>query len=100
MKSHPLALKWGKNSEAMFIHSELDAIMNASRLRNEVDWRNTTLYVCRVKRTAPRSSFIWGLARPCISNQGGCAAAIAHYDIGRVVYSLDQSTDQLYEDMW
>jgi tRNA(Arg) A34 adenosine deaminase TadA len=85
LKSHPLALKWGRNSESIFIHAELDALLNAQRTNNDINWKRTTLYVCRVKKTSARGRFVRGISKPCC----GCQAAIAHFDVGRFVYTTD-----------
>jgi len=83
MKSHPMALKWGRNRDSIFIHAELDTILTAAR--SVVNWKRSTLYVCRIKRSGVNGKLIRGLAKPC----EGCMGAILHYDIGRVVYSSD-----------
>lgn len=91
-KSHPLALKWGKNSQSIFIHAELDAILNAVRENNDINWKKTTLYVCRITKAGIRA-----MTKPC----QGCSAAIAHFGIGNIVYSADENSYQIadHEEM-
>lgn len=82
-KSHPLAAKYSRHPDAIWIHAELDTIIQAARYDAE-RLKKTTLYVCRAKFVTPdRRKMIWGNAKPC----SGCAAAIAAYEIPRVVYS-------------
>jgi deoxycytidylate deaminase len=86
-RTHPLAAKYGKNSQAICIHAELDTILKATKKIEGPDFNLATLYICRVKskNQDERHNLIWGIACPC----EGCASAIAHYGVRRVVYSLD-----------
>jgi deoxycytidylate deaminase len=92
-RTHPLALKYGKNTKALCIHCELDAIMRATKKIEDIEFKAATLYVCRVKYKSDKETdnYVWGLALPC----SGCAGAIVAYNVGRVVYSLD-SDDKRY----
>lgn len=86
MKSHPFQARFGRNSDSIFLHSETDAIKNALKVLDQRELERSTLYVCRVKKTGPRSrTTILGLARPC----EGCARAIATFGIRRTVWSMD-----------
>ena len=92
-KSHPLAAKFSKHPDCIWIHAELDAIIQAARYDAD-KLKRSTLYVCRVKFVAPDDRvMIWGNARPC----SGCTAAIAAYEIPRVVYST--GIEQQYEEV-
>lgn len=74
MKSHPLQAKFGKNSEAIYIHAEIDAIRNALKRINLIDLENATLYVTKNKATN---------SKPC----SGCQRALAHYGITKVFHT-------------
>ena len=80
LKTHPFAKSFSKNSEAIYLHAEHEAILKASRYLGKKEWRKARLYVAR---TTKSSTF--GLAKPC----NGCACAINHFKIGFVAYSLD-----------
>lgn len=87
MKSHPMAAKYGKNPEAVFLHAEIDSIKNALR---EIDidyFSKCDLYVVRVKKPKPFSKqYIFGLAKPCC----GCERAIISFGIKRVIYTTNE----------
>ena len=83
MKTHPMAAKYGRNKDAIYLHAEVSAIRNAIRHMSEEDMSRATLYVARVKKDRPGGVFIPGNAKPCI----GCARAIAEFNLARVVYS-------------
>lgn len=102
-KSHPLQSKYNRHPLAIFLHSEIACIKNAIRAGvTENMFRNSTLYVCRQKHdqklnTANGQKKVtkkWtsGLACPC----EGCAAAIAAFEIGEVIYSLDDNGFKLF----
>lgn len=102
-KSHPLQSKYNPHPLAIFLHAEVDCIKNAVKAGvTENMFRNSTLYVCRQKfkqslivvngRKLETKKWTSGLACPC----EGCAAAIAAFDIGEVIYSLDDSGFQIY----
>jgi tRNA(Arg) A34 adenosine deaminase TadA len=80
LKSHPFAKAFSKNSEAIYLHAEHEAILKASRKLGKRDWHKARLYVARTTKSNQ-----FGLAKPC----NGCACAIDHFKIGLVVYSLD-----------
>ena len=78
-RTHPLQKRWGKNSDAIYLHAEIAAIVNFLRSNSESDLQNATLYVARVLANSDTE----GMAKPC----PGCAAAIDSYGIKRVVYT-------------
>ena len=85
-KSHPFQKKYGKNEDSIYLHAEVCAILNSLRHVDEKIVSRSSLFVCRVKHpTHFDSSFIWGLARPCV----GCRRAIATFGIRKVYYSCD-----------
>ena len=88
MKSHPLAQRFGKNADAIFLHSEVDCIRNAVKVLEPRELVRSTLYTARVKQVSSVDRrLIHGLARPCT----GCAKAIAAFNIGRAVWTLDDN---------
>lgn len=97
-KTHPLQDKYNRHPSAIFLHSEISVIKNAVRVGVTEDiFKRSTLYVCRQKvdqtvvssngRKNVTKKWTSGLACPC----KGCAAAITAFDIGEVIYSLDNS---------
>lgn len=89
-KSHPFQKRYGKNSEAIYIHSEISAINRALKRISVNDLANSTLYVARVKKKSKHSKHFdsWGLAKPC----EGCMRAIAAFNIKKVYYTTDENT--------
>lgn len=86
-KTDPLQAKYGKNSEAIFLHAEIHAIKNALKEYNIEDLDGATMYVCRVKRPSELSKkWVWGLAKPC----EGCSRAIAEFGIKNVIYTTNK----------
>lgn len=79
LKTHPLQMQYQRNSEAIYIHAEVNAISTAAkRIIHPREWAKSTIYVLRLTKNEDRA-----LAKPC----SGCASAIAAFGIGRVVYS-------------
>jgi deoxycytidylate deaminase len=74
MKSHPLQAKFGRNSDAIYIHAEIDAIKNALKRIRLADLENATLYVAKAKATN---------SKPC----EGCQKAIIHFGIKKVFWT-------------
>lgn len=100
-KSHPFAARWGKNEDSIYFHAEVNGIFNALKRMSEEELQDakTTMYVCRVKHPpSTKGEYIWGLSRPC----PGCMKAIEHFQINRVVYTLDGKTpeDKNYEELY
>ena len=76
-KSHPLASKYGKNPEAIFLHAETDCIKNALKLLSLRELAKCDMYVVRIKNDGS-----YGNSKCCI----GCARAIAEFGIRSVTY--------------
>lgn len=86
-KTHPFQRKFGKNSESIFLHAEIDCIINALKRVDKTVLEKSTLYVQRVKKKNSDSiHFINGMAKPCI----GCQKAIAQFKIKEVFYTVDE----------
>lgn len=79
-KSHPFARTFSKHPDSIYLHAEHDAILKASRKLGNQDWNKARLYVARTTRVNH-----FGIAKPC----NGCAAAIEHFNIQHICYSLD-----------
>lgn len=77
-KSHPMMAKYGKNSESIFLHAEVDAIKNALRLLPVSQLSKCDLYVVRVKKDGS-----FGMACPC----EGCQRAIETFNLRNVYYT-------------
>ena len=90
MKSHPFQKKFGKNEDAIYLHAEIDCIINALRNNMSLDEiSKSTLLVVRNKRQG--RNWVDGLAKPCL----GCQKAISHFDIRNVIYTTDEGVDFL-----
>ena len=87
-RTHPLQARFGKNSEAIFLHAEIDSIRNALMHTTADTLTRATLFVVRVKKTesGPRGKWCAGSACPC----EGCSRAIANFGIRRVIASTNQ----------
>jgi deoxycytidylate deaminase len=87
-KTHPFQSRYGKNSEAIYLHAETSAISNCLNHMDKTDMEKATIYVQRVKRPPQRNTTKWvsGMAKPC----KGCMRAIADFKLKRVVYSTDE----------
>lgn len=77
LKSHPLQAQFGINSDAIFLHAEIDAIKNALKRVSLTELQKATLYVVRTKNGTMKMS------KPC----GGCQRAIIHFGIKNVFWS-------------
>lgn len=83
-KTHPLMLQFGKNSESIFIHAEIDAIKNALRLITQDQLAKCDLYIMRVKRPSEHArNWVRAMARPC----SGCQRAIASFGLKNVYHT-------------
>lgn len=91
-KSHPIAKRFQKHEEAIYLHAEVDCIKNALRTYSEEIISKSTMYVLRVKRPDDNhNAFIRGLAKPC----PGCQHAIDQFNVKRVFYTCDEGFDEL-----
>lgn len=88
MRSHPIQKKYGKNDESIFLHAEINAIVNSLNHVDKDDLRKADLYVYRVKKDISNlksNKWVDGMSCPC----EGCMSAIDAFKIKRVVYSTD-----------
>lgn len=87
-KSHPLAQRFQKHEEAIYLHAEVMALHKASKRITPEQFAKSELYVLRIKKT-DCGTLVWGLAKPC----DGCMAAIKHFKIKRVYYTNNATID-------
>ena len=88
MRSHPVQKKYGKNDNAIFLHAEINAIVNSLNHVDKDDLRKASLYVYRVKKDMhdpKREYWVDGMSCPC----EGCMSAIAAFKIKRVIHSTE-----------
>lgn len=96
MRSHPIQKKYGKNDQSIYLHAEINAIVNSLNHVDKDDLRKADLYVYRVKKDMndpTRKHWVDGLSCPC----EGCMSAIDAFKIKRVVHSTD--TNNEYEEI-
>ena len=95
-RTHPFQAKYGKNSEAIYLHAEMNAIRNALNHVHSDDLTRASLYVYRVRRPESRSqNWICGSSRPC----EGCAKAISVFGIKRVINSTnEENTFEIWQN--
>lgn len=87
LKTHPMQAKFGRNTDAIYLHAEISAIKNALRSLDLSELSRASMYVCRVKYfDQTRKKKVFGLARPC----AGCRRCIRTFGIDRVIYTLDE----------
>jgi len=74
-KTHPLQKKFGRNSESIYLHAEIDAICQAVK---HTTIEGASLYIARVLKNGEPA-----LAKPCV----GCERAIVHFGIRYVEWT-------------
>lgn len=89
-KSHPMAAKFSKNPDAIFLHAEVDAVIKALKKLSEAELKRATLIVARVK-TDENGKLVFGMAKPC----PGCSKCIAAYGIRKVIYTENSTVEEL-----
>lgn len=86
IKTHPFQKTYAKNSEAIFLHAEINAIKNSLNHLDPEDLKKATLYIYRVKRPSGNSKqWVNGMSKPCM----GCMGAIVEFGFKRVIYTTD-----------
>lgn len=96
LKTHPFQKKYSEFPYKIHMHAEIGAIKNALKVISVDQLTDCTLYICRAKRISdndPNSMF--GLSKPCL----GCFKAISEFQIGRVVYTLDDQDNTRFEEL-
>ncbi len=83
LKTHPFQKKYSRNSNSIFLHAEVCAIKNIYKKIDIEDFKKCSIFVCRVKKTKPRGSYISGLCRPCL----GCYRAISTFEFKNCYYT-------------
>lgn len=88
MKSHPFQKKFGKNSSAIFWHSETLAISNSLRVIDIEALQKASIYTIRMKHPSSHDpSYVWAMAKPC----DGCMNAIYKHRLKKVCYSIEEN---------
>lgn len=80
-KTHPMMAKYGKNSEAIFLHAEILCVKNALKMVEVSDLSRCSIYVVRVKKDSS-----YGNSMPCL----GCQRAIEEFNFKSVVYFSEE----------
>lgn len=87
-KTHPMQHKYTKHT--CKIHAELNTLLKAYKIFPNLNYKNTTLYISRIKRPrAYAESWITGIAKPCL----GCSEIISFFNIVNVVYTTEIGYD-------
>lgn len=88
LKSHPLAARFGRNSGAIYLHAEVDAIKQALRWMapsdrplRDLNLNGCTMYIARVLKNGTPA-----MARPC----EGCQRALATFGIEKVFWTTGE----------
>lgn len=91
-KSHTLMKKYGRNSDSIFLHAEVDAVRKALPFFDVEKFKKCDLYILRVKKDRPncKSHWIRGLAKPC----PGCSRLIEDYQFRNVFYTFDEDVKE------
>jgi deoxycytidylate deaminase len=90
-KTHPFAVEYAKNEEAIYLHAETAAILKAKKKLSDKELSKSTLIVIRLKSTPDRKNILFGLAKPC----SGCTKCISDHGIRKVIYTNNCEPDVL-----
>lgn len=85
-KTHPLQKKFGRNEESIYLHAEIDAIIQARRYLTSDEIKSSIIYTARRKFTTHTDKEVWGLAKPC----EGCMKAIKTFGFKAGYYSTER----------
>ena len=88
-KTHPIMAKYGRNSEAVYLHAELDCITKALREYGPEVVAASDLYVARVLKSGD-----WSNSCPC----EGCRRAINAFRIQKVYYTTQRGWEVFIPD--
>lgn len=85
LKSHPIQAKYATNPEAIFLHAEIDAIIQATRVLTPEEFHstNTSLLVLRVKFNPTKTKMSLAMSKPCNT----CQTCILDFGIPNVYYT-------------
>ena len=76
-KTHPIQAKFGRNKDAIYLHAEIAAIVNALKVVALDDLRRAVLYVAKYSTNGHT------LSKPC----KGCQRAIMHFNIKDCIWT-------------
>lgn len=77
-KTHPFQAKFSNHNDAIHLHAENHALVNALRSIPVEHLEKASIYVCRIKANNQ-----WGMSKPC----SGCMRAIASLNVKNVFYT-------------
>lgn len=89
LKTDPFNLQFTDNPEKVYIHAETDAIKQAVQMIGK-EIENATLYVVRAAKL-DTLNYELAESKPCQM----CSSAIEHFNICRVVYSINKGLCRL-----
>lgn len=95
MKTCPFQCEFAKNSEAQFIHAEVDVIKQARKFLTEKEFKRATLIVVRAKQDPESKDYVFGCSKPCC----GCERCINEYSIKNVIYYNQSETGFVKEEL-
>lgn len=87
-KTHPFQKKYGKNSDAICLHAETNAVIKALKTIDVDELAKCDIYIARAKRESIGGKYIMGLAKPC----DGCQRMITSFGIKNVYFTTDNGT--------
>jgi deoxycytidylate deaminase len=96
MKSHPMAAKFGKHPEAIYLHAEVDAIIKARKKLTDDELKKSVLLVARAKYDDGCKTSRFGICKPC----SGCQRCIEEVGLRKVVYTLESNLGELTYQAW
>lgn len=85
-KTHPLQSKFSSNPHSIFLHAEIDAIVNLLRRIRDEDFQKHSLLVARVWKNGNTAN-----AKPC----RGCQEALQTYNIGTILHTSSQGWNEM-----
>lgn len=86
-KTHPYQMKYGRNKDSIYWHSETNALFIADKKLGFDKFENSYLYVARTKWDgSDKNNLIYGMAYPC----AGCMRCIKEYGIKGIIYTQDE----------
>lgn len=86
-KSHPIQKKYGRNEESIFLHAEIDALVQATKILTRDEIKSSIIYVARRKHKENQNKEVWGLAKPC----EGCLKGIKDFGIQKIIYTMEDN---------
>ena len=87
MKTHTMQNTFFQHNRfQVYLHAEIDAIVNFLRTRHPEDLMGASLHIARAKWDGEK--YIKAIAKPC----RGCESALRWFGVKRMVFSMDEFT--------